>query len=75
VVLGVLCLGVLAPQAPGFFGAFQVSLYAALAMYFAPEQVVGPGSAFVFLLYVVQLVLTTGIGAVVFVYESVAGVS
>jgi glycosyltransferase 2 family protein len=75
VVLGVLCLGVLAPQAPGFFGAFQVSLYAALALYFAPEQVVGPGSAFVFVLYLTQLILTTGIGAIVFVYESLAGVS
>jgi uncharacterized protein (TIRG00374 family) len=75
VVLGVLCLGVLAPQAPGFFGAFQLSLYAALALYFAPEQVVGPGSAFVFLLYVIQLILTTGIGAVVFVYETVRRVS
>jgi hypothetical protein len=74
-VLGVLCLGVLAPQAPGFFGAFQLSLYAALALYFAPEQVVGPGSVFVFLLYVVQLVLTIGVGAVVLVYETVARVS
>jgi hypothetical protein len=58
--MGVLALGILLPNAPGFFGAFQISAYAGFAMYFAPELVVGPGSAFVFFLYASQLFVTFG---------------
>lgn len=65
VVNGVLALGVLTPNAPGFFGAFQLSLYAGLALFFAPAAVIAQGSAFVFLLYVIQvsLVLLAALGA------------
>lgn len=66
---GVLALGILLPNAPGFFGAFQISVYAAFAMYFAPERVVGPGSAFVFLLYISQLGVTSGAAALGLVRE------
>ena len=58
VVTGVLALGILLPNAPGFFGAFQVSVYAALAIFFQPDVVTGAGSAYVFLLYVGQLLVT-----------------
>jgi len=58
VVMGVLALGVLVPNAPGFFGAFQISVYAGLSMYSAPSQVMGPGSAAVFWLYVLQVGVT-----------------
>jgi glycosyltransferase 2 family protein len=54
-IMGVLHLGVLLPNAPGYFGAFQISVYAGLAMYYAPSQVSGPGSAAVFLMYVLQI--------------------
>jgi len=54
-VLGVLALGFLTPNVPGYFGTFQLSVYAGLAMYLPPEQVVGPGAAAVFLLYVTQV--------------------
>ena len=63
VVMGVLGVGILVPAGPGVFGAFQASVYAALAMYFPNEVVLGPGLAFVFLLYVIQFVwhiLTAG---------------
>jgi uncharacterized protein (TIRG00374 family) len=60
VIMGVLALGILVPNAPGFFGAFQISLYAGFAMFFSAELVVGPGAAFVFLLYLSQLVVTFG---------------
>ena len=63
VLTGILSLGVLVPNAPGFFGSFQFSLYAALAMYYSPETVVGAGAAFVFLLYVTQVGLTIVLGA------------
>jgi uncharacterized protein (TIRG00374 family) len=64
VLTGILSLGILVPNAPGFFGSFQFSLYAALALYYPPETVVGAGAAFVFLLYVAQVGLTLILGAV-----------
>jgi hypothetical protein len=56
VVMGVLGVGILVPAGPGLFGAFQASTYAALAMYFSDDVVLGPGGVFVFLLYVIQFV-------------------
>ncbi|MCA9597091.1 MAG: flippase-like domain-containing protein [Myxococcales bacterium] len=67
--MGVLALGILLPNAPGFFGAFQISVYAALAMYFAPEDVVGPGAAFVLILYLAQTGITIAAAAWGFVAE------
>jgi uncharacterized protein (TIRG00374 family) len=58
VSIGVLALGILVPNAPGFFGAFQISVYAGLAMYFPAELVVGPGAAFVLLIYASQVTIT-----------------
>lgn len=58
--MGVLALGILLPNAPGFFGAFQISVYAAFALYFPPADVVGPGAAFVFLIYLAQMGITLG---------------
>lgn len=58
VVACVLALGILAPNAPGFFGVFQISAYAGLALYFPPARVVDEGAAFVFLLYVCQMGVT-----------------
>lgn len=63
VVTGVLALGVLMPNAPGFFGAFQVALYAALAMFYPRERVLVEGAAFVFLVYLAQNVITGGFAA------------
>jgi hypothetical protein len=55
VTVGCLGMGVLVPAGPGFFGAFQLSTYMALAMFFREEQLTGPGAAFVFLLYAAQV--------------------
>lgn len=63
VSIGVLALGILVPNAPGFFGAFQIALYAGFAMYFPPSQVVGAGAAFVFIIYLAQLGITFTAGA------------
>ena len=54
-MMGVLGLGIIVPGAPGYFGAFQASIYAGLALYFPESVVLGPGSAYVFLLYGIQL--------------------
>lgn len=51
VVLGVLALGFALPNAPGFFGAIQLALYAGLAVYLPPARVVREGAAFVFIFY------------------------
>ncbi|APR87104.1 Hypothetical protein A7982_12453 [Minicystis rosea] len=55
VTVGCLGVGILVPAGPGYFGAFQLSTYMALAMYFPEAMLVGPGAAFVFLLYVAQV--------------------
>jgi hypothetical protein len=55
VVLGVLSLGILIPNAPGFFGTFQISVYAALAMFHGEESIGSAGAVAVFYLYVVQI--------------------
>jgi uncharacterized protein (TIRG00374 family) len=63
VVTGVLAVGILVPNAPGFFGAFQFSVYAALAMFYPREQVFAEGALFVFLLYLGQMLVTFGFAA------------
>lgn len=55
VTVGCLGVGILVPAGPGYFGAFQISTYMALAMYFPEQRLLGAGSAFVFLLYVTQV--------------------
>ncbi|MBN2196413.1 MAG: flippase-like domain-containing protein [Polyangiaceae bacterium] len=69
-VLGVLALGFLVPNVPGFFGTFQLSLYAGLAMYVPPEVVKGPGAAAVFLMYVLQMVIALVCAGIALALES-----
>jgi hypothetical protein len=64
VIVGVLAVGIVLPGAPGYFGAFQLSLYAGLSLYAPPAEVMGPGSAFVFLLYLCHVGVTLAAGAV-----------
>lgn len=58
VVLGVLSIAILVPAGPGFFGAFQLSIYCSLAMFFAEDVTLGAGAAFVFVAYTSQLAVT-----------------
>jgi uncharacterized protein (TIRG00374 family) len=60
VVTGVLALGILVPNAPGFFGAFQFSLYAGLALFYPGPLVSSLGAAFVLLVYLSQVAVTFG---------------
>lgn len=55
VTVGCVGVGILVPAGPGYFGAFQFATYCALAMYFPEALLVGPGAAFVFLLYWTQV--------------------
>jgi len=63
VVLGVLGLGMAVPNAPGYFGTFQIAGYAALVLFYPLAVVTSAGAAFLFLLYVLQLGLTFAIAA------------
>ena len=72
VVMGVVALGVIVPNAPGFFGAFQLSAYAALAMFFPVAEITGAGAAFVFLLYVIQIGGLILLGALALVADHVS---
>jgi uncharacterized protein (TIRG00374 family) len=69
VIMGVLALAVVPPNAPGFFGAFQFSLYSAMVMFYPEPEVLGAGSAFVFLIYLLQLCLTLLVGGVALALE------
>jgi len=67
--MGVLGLGILAPNAPGFFGVFQLSLYAALALYFPERLVMGPGAVFVFVVYSIHVGAAILVGTVAALFE------
>jgi len=54
VVMGCIGIGILVPSGPGYFGAFQLAAFMALATTVPAAQIQGPGGAFVFLLYVSQ---------------------
>jgi uncharacterized protein (TIRG00374 family) len=65
VTMGCLGIGILVPSGPGYFGAFQLSTYMALGMFFHEGMLQGPGAAFVFLLYATQVgfhLVAMGIG-------------
>ncbi len=68
-VMGMLGCTVLIPGPPGLLGVFQAGIYAAMTMYFATAIVTGPGSAFVFLMYVLQVALAILVGAWGFWHE------
>jgi hypothetical protein len=55
VVMGCIGIGILVPAGPGYFGAFQLSTFMALAMFFPDVAAKGPAGAFVFLVYSSQV--------------------
>ncbi len=57
-MMGMLGCTVLIPGPPGLLGVFQAGIYAGMTMYFPLRVVTGAGSAYVFLLYSIQLVWT-----------------
>jgi uncharacterized protein (TIRG00374 family) len=63
VIVGVLALGFLIPNAPGFFGTFQASVYAGLLLYHPLSLVEQAGAAYVLLIYTGQLAITFGAAA------------
>ncbi len=64
-LMGMLGCTILIPGPPGLLGVFQAGIYAGMTMYFPTHVVTGAGSAYVFLLYGIQLVWTI-VGAAIF---------
>ncbi|MCB9591547.1 MAG: flippase-like domain-containing protein [Sandaracinaceae bacterium] len=63
-IMGILAIGILLPAAPGLFGSFQFAVSAALKFYFAMAVVEGPGTVYIFLMFVVQAALISAFGLV-----------
>jgi len=62
VTMGVVALGILVPNAPGFFGTYQLSFYAALAVFYPTDKIQSDGAACVLFIYTAQLLITLGAG-------------
>lgn len=70
-IMGMLGIAAALPGPPGLIGVFQAGAYAAMTMYFPRAVVTGPGSAYVFLLYVLQVGFITISAAVCMVINLV----
>ena len=62
--MGVVALGIIVPATPGFFGAFQLAIYAGLAMYLPADAVTEAGSVYAFLGYALPIGLTMLVGLI-----------
>ena len=64
-MMGMLGCAILIPGPPGLLGVFQVGIYAGMMMYFPTTVLLGPGAAYVSLLYLIQIgwTLLAGAGA------------
>jgi hypothetical protein len=62
-LMGMLGITILIPGPPGMLGVFQAGIYAGMTMYYPTEVATGPGAAYVFTLYAVQVGWTFAAGA------------
>jgi uncharacterized protein (TIRG00374 family) len=62
-LMGMLGCTILIPGPPGLLGVFQAGIYAGMTMYFPEHVVTEQGAAYVFILYVSQVVWTIGAAA------------
>jgi uncharacterized protein (TIRG00374 family) len=68
-LMGMLSCAILIPGPPGLLGVFQAGLYAGMTMYYPTRVVVGPGAAFVFLLYSTQVLFQLLAAGVALLFE------
>ncbi len=68
-LMGMLGCAILVPGPPGLLGVFQAGIYAGMAMYYPPNIVLGPGAAYVFLLYACQVVTQLALGGAAMLVE------
>jgi hypothetical protein len=62
-LMGMLGCTILIPGPPGLLGVFQAGIYAGMTFYFPTEIVIGPGAAYIFLMYTSQVLLCFATGA------------
>jgi hypothetical protein len=62
-LMGMLGCAILIPGPPGMLGVFQAGIYSGMTMYFPTHVVIGPGAAYVFLMYASQVVFQLTLGA------------
>ncbi len=73
-LMGMLGCAILVPGPPGLLGVFQVGIYAGMTMYYPTSIVLGPGAAYVFLLYASQVVTQLALGGGALLVEGRGGV-
>lgn len=61
-LMGLLGCAILIPGPPGLLGVFQAGIYAGMTMFYPTNVVIGAGAAFVFLLYITQVVVALATG-------------
>jgi glycosyltransferase 2 family protein len=61
-LMGMLGCAILIPGPPGLLGVFQAGIYAGMTMYYPTHVVTGPGAAYVFLMYGLQVVFQLSMG-------------
>jgi uncharacterized membrane protein YbhN (UPF0104 family) len=61
-LMGMLGCAILIPGPPGLLGVFQAGIYAAMTMFYPTSVVIGAGAAYVFLMYVSQVVFQLAAG-------------
>jgi hypothetical protein len=54
-MIGLLSVTILIPGPPGMLGVFQAGIYAGMTMFYPLDVVTGPGPAYVFLVYGIQV--------------------
>ena len=62
-LMGMLGCAILIPGPPGLLGVFQAGIYAGMTMYYPTSVVIGAGAAYVFLMYISQVVFQLSTGA------------
>jgi len=68
-LMGMLGCAILIPGPPGMLGIFQAGIYAGMTMYYPTSIVIGPGAAYIFLMYASQVIFQLLAGAFGFVLE------
>jgi len=68
-LVGCLAIGFAFPNAPGFFGAVQLSLYAGLGLYLLPADILVEGAALTSIFYFYFLITVLGLAVVMAIAE------
>jgi glycosyltransferase 2 family protein len=68
-MMGMLGVTILIPGPPGMLGVFQAGIYSGMTMYYPESVVTGPGAAYIFVVYAIQVVWTLAAGGASFLFD------